>query len=296
MRKTLKVARLTLPLVRDSLDLLVRLAHRGAYLMRAADAAATGEAFDVYSPRNGFVEPVWRVSGAAVARALNSGWLNRGPDERLRLAAAGLRALRDAMSRGALSRPDRPAAQAGERRRRHVPFLPEARAGSLAWLRRRKDKEGNPLVNEAQFAAGERLGTDFWHGRLSPRVTADWSMSAPRQRVRRSAPGSSTQISDQIMVARERVRRALVAVGPELADILVDVCCRDLGLEAAERAKSWPQGTARILLGKALTALARHYGLIAPNSRVIGRLLHWEEDGYRPDLGVWRARRRSDPQ
>lgn len=295
MRKTLQVTRLTLPVVRASLDVLVRLAHRGAYLMRAADAAPDG-AFGVYSPRNGFVEPASAVSSAAVARALRNGWLIRGPDERLRLSAAGLCALRDAANRGALSRSTGPTAQTGERRRRRVPFLPEARAGSLAWLQRRKDKNGKPLVNEAQVAAGERLGADFWHSRLSPRVTADWSMSAPRQRVRRSAPGASTQISDQVLVARDRVRRALVAVGPELADILVDVCCRDLGLEAAERAKSWPQGTARILLGKALTALARHYGLIAPNSMVIGRLLHWEEDGYRPDLDVWRARRRAEPQ
>ncbi|HWB47426.1 MAG TPA: DUF6456 domain-containing protein [Hyphomicrobiaceae bacterium] len=259
-------------------------------MVRAGDGAAADAAFDVYSPRNGFIQPVMKVSAAAVARGLGNGWLKCGPDERLRISAAGLQRLREAKTRASLSRPARSPSRAQERRRRHVPFVPEARIGSLAWLRRRKDKDGRPLLSEAQFAAGERLSADFWRGRLSPRVTADWSINAPRQRVRRSAPGPGIHISDSILVARERVRRALAAVGPELGDILVDVCCRDLGLEVAERARCWPAGTARIVLGKALTALARHYGIIAPPP-VITRMLHWEEDGYRPDLKVWAEQR-----
>jgi hypothetical protein len=39
--------------------------------------------------------------------------------------------------------------------------------GSLAWLRRRRDKDGLPLITEPQFSAGERLGADFWHAQLT---------------------------------------------------------------------------------------------------------------------------------
>jgi hypothetical protein len=33
--------------------------------------------------------------------------------------------------------------------------MPAKREGPLAWLHRRKDKKGRPLISEAQFAAGE---------------------------------------------------------------------------------------------------------------------------------------------
>ena len=43
-------------------------------------------------------------------------------------------------------------------------------------------------------------------------------------------------IKDSIIAARERVRRALSSVGPDLAGVLIDVCCYLKGLEASEKA------------------------------------------------------------
>ena len=164
-----------------------------------------------------------------------------------------------------------------------------SRVLSLAWLRRRRDKDGLPLITEPQFAAGERLGADFWHAQLSPRVTADWSGTASSRRTPRAAPGVGVELGDHVVAARQRVHRALDAVGSELAGILVEVCCHDVGLEAAGRAQGWPQRAAKVVLQLALTGLARHYGLLAPEPRPgARRLRHWGSEDYRPDLDAWR--------
>ena len=95
-------------------------------------------------------------------------------------------------------------------------------------------------------------------------------------------------MSDAVVAARQRVYRALDAVGPELSGILIDVCCFDIGLEATGQAAGWRRGTARVVLDLALTRLARHYGLIAPEPATASRLRHWGEADYRPTLDSWR--------
>ena len=163
-----------------------------------------------------------------------------------------------------------------------------AAEGALAWLRRRKDKDGRALITEVQFNAGEKLAADFWHAQLSPKVTASWSAMAPVNRLRRAAPGFGVDMRDDVVAARQRFHRALEAVGPELAGILVDVCCHDMGLEASGQASGWPQRAAKVVLDLALTRLARHYGLLAPERPAAARLRHWGDADYRPTLGAWR--------
>ena len=172
-----------------------------------------------------------------------------------------------------------------------------ARETPLQWLRRRKDKSGRPLLTETQFQAGEKLAQDYRHAGLQPRVTANWSALAPGQRTRRSAPGAGVEMRDAVVAARQRVNRALDAVGPELAGILVDVCCHETGLEAAERSAGLPCRSGKVVLDIALTALARHYGLIAPERPIAARLCHWGDADYRPTLDAWRPdAHRTTPQ
>ena len=157
----------------------------------------------------------------------------------------------------------------------------------LAWLRRRKDRDGEAMISQAQFDAGERLRSEFWFAQMTPRVTMNWSSLAPSQRRRRAGMTrpADGDLQENIAACRERVRRALSAVGPELAGVLIDVCCHLKGLEEAERAAGWPQRAGKVVLQLALTRLARHYGIgraAASGSPGAAGVRHWGCDDYRP--------------
>lgn len=153
----------------------------------------------------------------------------------------------------------------------------------LAWLARRRDKTGEPLISSIQLLAGEKLRSDFTFAHMSPRVTTNYS-DAPVSASHRSAPGAGVEMTDGAVAATERVRRALVAVGPELSGVLIDVCCHLKGLEQAERQASWPQRAGKVVLQLALTRLARHYRLDPPSG--YRPTTHWGVDGYRPEIEI----------
>ncbi len=64
------------------------------------------------------------------------------------------------------------------------------------------------LVDDVQFAAGEKLRRDFTLGQLTPRMGVD--LSAPVM----AGGGAHDNISDIAIAARQRFNRALAAVGP----------------------------------------------------------------------------------
>jgi hypothetical protein len=169
------------------------------------------------------------------------------------------------------------------------PAAPVRREGTLRWLARRNDKDGRPLLSATQVEAGERLARDYWQAQLEPRVTANWSAAAPTERRRRATPGFGVEMSDTAVAARQRFHRAFDAIGPDLGGLIFDVCCHDIGLAAAEHMRGWPLRSAKVVLDVALTALARHYGLIAPERRWDSRPRHWGDTDYRPSLERWRS-------
>jgi Domain of unknown function (DUF6456) len=128
------------------------------------------------------------------------------------------------------------------------PMLVNEAESLLGWLRSRKSRSGRPLISDAQFEAGERLRADYWFANLSPRVTANWSAPAPSGRSWRGAPLDAASLRDEVIAAKERVMRALDAVGPELSQVLVDICCELKGLEEAERSHDWPQRAGKVVL------------------------------------------------
>lgn len=153
----------------------------------------------------------------------------------------------------------------------------------LAWLHRRKDKSGRPLIAEAAFAAGERLRADYTRAGLMPATRVDLSLPS-KGRGRKSGSRGPADILDAALDARDRVNAALGAVGPELSGVLVDVCCHLNGLEQVERARGWPKRSAKLVLEMALSRLARHYGIGAASGPTHGRTRRWGAEDYRPKI------------
>ncbi|HEY7230703.1 MAG TPA: DUF6456 domain-containing protein [Pseudolabrys sp.] len=128
----------------------------------------------------------------------------------------------------------------------------------LAWLARRRGRDGRAMIEPHQLQAGERLRADFTRALLMPRTSSNWSNPLPGNR---QASGPRTAVlTETIVAAKQRVRHALDAVGPEFAGLLLDVCCFLKGLEVAERERAWPARSAKVVLQLALDRLARHYG------------------------------------
>lgn len=133
----------------------------------------------------------------------------------------------------------------------------------LAWLRSRRGRNGQPLVDEAGFLAGERFRADLALSGMLPRVTADWTMT----------PGGSSWrgglLPTEVMIAaKQRVDKARTAIGTEFSGVLIDFCGFLKGLESLERERGWPARAAKVVVLLALAALARHYGL---QNEAVGR-------------------------
>ncbi len=136
----------------------------------------------------------------------------------------------------------------------------DAAESPLAWLARRKGRDGRALIEPVQLQAGERLRADFTLAQLMPRVTANWTSTVAQDR---RDGDSHVHFTDTVVDAHRRLCRALDQVGFELAGLLLDVCCFLKGLEDIERERGWPPRSAKVVLQLGLDRLARHYGLSA---------------------------------
>ncbi len=142
---------------------------------------------------------------------------------------------------------------------RPAPVTVDAAESPLDWLRRRKDRNGEPLVDEACYQAGERLRRDLTIAAMLPSVTSSWDPVAhPQKGGRGRDPAAAT---DAAIAARQRVTAAFRAIGADLADLLIDVCGFLKGLEQIERDRGWPARSGKIVLTLGLARLADHYGI-----------------------------------
>lgn len=136
----------------------------------------------------------------------------------------------------------------------------------LAWLHRRKGKDGKTFLSAAEFEAGERFRIDFTKAQLGPSLTANWAHQALGRTKRSHAGGLALDATHRALMARKRYDRALVAVGPGLKDILIDVCCHLQGLDGVEKAMHWPQRSGKVVLKIALDRLVQHYETKGPEN------------------------------
>jgi len=145
----------------------------------------------------------------------------------------------------------------------------------LAWLARRKGRDGRAMIEPVQFVAGEKLRADFTRAQLTPRVTSSWATPTGGS----SRGNGAGEMTDLVVASRQHVRLALEACGPEFAGVLLDVCCFLRGLEDLEHDRGWPSRSAKVVLQLALSRLARHYGLEREASGSHGaRLRTWLAD------------------
>lgn len=126
----------------------------------------------------------------------------------------------------------------------------------LDWLRRRRDRNGEPMIDETAYQAGERLRTDIMLAGLLPGVTARWD-AMPKT----GGPASPGEATDRMVAARQRLRHAFDAIGGDFSDLLLDLCGFLKGLEQIERERHWPARSAKVVIRLALGRLAEHYGI-----------------------------------
>jgi hypothetical protein len=260
-------------IMREARRILRKLAAPGALLALAAEDGT----YAVLA--RGGAKPQLKISTDLVAEFRRRDWIAPAcSGDGFVLSDAGLGWLRRAMAESdPFATQHRIAARrdiVGEDGRR-VSVLVNEGESPLGWLFRRKGPDGRPLISGAQFAAGEKLRTDFTLARLTPRMGVD--LTAPVVAGRRGAKGDFV-LPEIVLAAKQRVTRALAAVGPGLSDLLIDVCCHLKGLEAAEKEKGWPQRSAKVVLQIGLDRLAAHYGV----GEVVGtgsRTRAWQAQG-----------------
>ena len=276
---------------REAARIFPKLANDAGYLEYVGKTVGRSECvYGVFSRRNGYRRKVLVVSDAVVQGFRDQGWLVQS-GEQLFLTDEGLLWLR---RNRAGADPFREQHQLRETVQKDIrgaprPVVINQGESPLGWLRRRKDRNGTPLISAEQYEAGERLRAEFERAQLVPDITSNWESAAPSRRLRRATPQGPAGLSDEALTSRKRVVRALEAVGPELAGVLIDVCCHLLGLSEAEKARGWPQRSGKVILQIALMQLARHYGLLREDG--VGaertRLRHWGAEGFRPSLDNW---------
>ena len=93
-----------------------------------------------------------------------------------------------------------------------------------------------------------------------PSVTARWDGHVAN-RGQSSAGRDPAHATDAALTARQRVTKALKAVGFDFADLLIDLCGFLKGLEAIEQERGWPSCSAKVVVKLRWRALPTITGL-----------------------------------
>lgn len=271
---------------RMALQQFKRLADPGACLQLLSTHLSKNKGWGVFVARNGYGKPVAHLSCEIVDGFAARDWIVCEGSSRAILSAAGRSWYKRKTATG-----DPYGAQHQERVTVRVDDAADAtvratvnqKESPLSWLRSRRDAQGKALLSDEQFKAGERLRRDFELAQLQPHITASWDHGVSPKR-RSQGAAKAVDISETALAAKQRFHRAIDAVGPELASVLIEVCCFLSGVAGAEQTLGWPKRSGKVVLLIALNALARHYGLMqAPRSSRSG-LRHWAADDYRPSI------------
>ncbi len=131
----------------------------------------------------------------------------------------------------------------------------------LAWLASRKGADGAPLIDAAQFQAGERFRRDLTMAGIMPGVSIDWERLGSGGGGGGGYRAGKLDATETCIAARQRVTLAVRHLGAEDGDLLIDVCGFLTRITEVERARGWPARSGKIMIARALSRLADHYGL-----------------------------------
>lgn len=164
-----------------------------------------------------------------------------------------------------------------------APVVVDANESPLGWLARRRDRDGTPFLDPAAVEAGERFRRDVTAAQLLPSVTSNWSAHGAGSR---NDPSRVLLPSEVALAARQRIDRALDALGPEFSGLVLDACGFVKRLETIESERGWPARSAKVVLRMALAKLSRHYGLAATARGPLSSrgVRHWGAEDYRPAI------------
>ena len=218
-------------------------------------------AFGVFLNGDRRRRPIVRLSAAEVRELVSSGAIEALGEGAYALSAAGrARAARER------SRPEEAYAA------QHRPIIDRpvmdgdgdvrlARGHDADRLLRRlsslRDGAGRAWLDRAELTAAARLKADWERSEMGLVRGSDWS-APPKGSTPRSAglDGALAAHCD----ARRRASDALGKLAPPLRAVVERVCLREEGLEALERAETWPARSGKLALKLALAQLAAGYG------------------------------------
>jgi hypothetical protein len=156
----------------------------------------------------------------------------------------------------------------------------------LLWLHRRKGQDGQALIDDAQYLAGERFRRDVTAAAMLPSVTTNWSRMESSSG--QGAIRDPAFASDAVMAARQRVRAAFRVLGAETGHFVLDVCGFLVPLQEAETRRSWPARSGKLVLRLALGRLADHYGLeSAATGPGRAPMSSWHASPERASMEAW---------
>jgi len=234
-----------------------RIAGRAVVLLCRTGASLQAAGPGAYAVRLGADRrrrPALRIDEAVFARLTRESGLTPLPGGGWRLTHRP--------SEASTAEPGRPSVIAGQREVVEPDGRRATRSANLgespiAWLARRQDAGGRRWLTLAEIAAAERLREDFALAGVVGRLTMAWD-AGPRAR---GARGRGLEPAEKARAAKDRIARALDAVGPGLREILQHVCFAGSALDAAERDLGLPRRSGKTVLKLALQRLAVHYGI-----------------------------------
>ena len=118
-----------------------------------------------------------------------------------------------------------------------------------------RDVSGAPWFTADELSAATRLCADWERGQIGLTKGSDLA-APPRGQAARGAGNTAERLAGAACDARRRVAEALEGLAPLLRRVVETVCFAEQGLEALERAQSWPPRSGKLALKLALAQLA----------------------------------------